>query len=407
MKLFSSHRRAQLKCMLVDVLASIIVWLLFLIFRWLVYDGIAWGVDTIIIPALKFTRALVRYPIACLLIYYLSGYYMRPFSKPQGQVFLYTLLSALTIAAGAFFFIIINDKEVVNYERYIICLNVLFGLQFVISYVARLLLNLCCRKRYQKDRNIVIIDPEDNDTELYKQINRIYPTGAEIGIKARVYDILTGAATITELNESPVVMITKPAMNDFQMSIKRNFDIVSSLLCLVLLSPLLVVIAILIKTDSRGPVIYKQERIGMYGRPFEILKFRTMQENAEGDTPQLSAVDDSRITRVGRVLRKYRLDELPQFINVLRGDMSIVGPRPERQYYIRKIEEQAPYYCLLYKIRPGLTSWGPVKVGYTDTLEKMIRRLNYDMAYIENMSLWLDCKILVYTIKVLADGKGQ
>ena len=132
-----------------------------------------------------------------------------------------------------------------------------------------------------------------------------------------------------------------------------------------------------------------------------------MQSGAEQGVPQLADEDDPRTTKVGKWLRKYRLDELPQMVNVLKGDMSLVGPRPERPYFIEKIEQQAPYYCLLYKIRPGLTSWGPIKVGYTDTMEKMLQRLHYDLTYMENMSLLLDLKILFFTIKVIVDGKGK
>jgi lipopolysaccharide/colanic/teichoic acid biosynthesis glycosyltransferase len=129
--------------------------------------------------------------------------------------------------------------------------------------------------------------------------------------------------------------------------------------------------------------------------------------HAEQEIPQLSLDGDSRVTKVGRFLRKYRLDELPQFWNILRGEMSIVGPRPERRYFIKMIEEKAPYYCMIYKIRPGLTSWGPIKVGYTDTLDKMVRRLNYDIVYIENMSLGLDLKIMFYTMGVILNGRGK
>jgi lipopolysaccharide/colanic/teichoic acid biosynthesis glycosyltransferase len=132
-----------------------------------------------------------------------------------------------------------------------------------------------------------------------------------------------------------------------------------------------------------------------------------MRVHSEGGTPQLSADNDPRITKVGKFLRKYRLDELPQFWNILIGDMSIVGPRPERRYFINQIEEKAPYYCLIYKVRPGLTSWGPIKVGYTDTLDKMVRRLNYDIVYLENMSIALDVEIMFYTIGVIVNGRGK
>jgi exopolysaccharide biosynthesis polyprenyl glycosylphosphotransferase len=311
-------------------------------------------------------------------------------------------------------------------------LLVLVVLQFVLSYIPRFIVTLvnhrqgpATPRRYTiasaqdvdvfltqqasdpYDEVIIDLDEQASEKEIYSLINRLYPHDVEIAIRPRLYDMLTGAARINEVGDMPLVHITEHKMSDYELCMKRACDVLFSAAALLILSPIYIVLYILVWSSSEGPAIYRQERIGLHGRAFQILKFRTMTIHAEGDTPQLSADDDPRITTVGKFLRKYRLDELPQMWNILRGDMSIVGPRPERRYFIEQIEKQAPYYCLLYKIRPGLTSWGPIKVGYTDTLDKMIRRLNYDIVYMENMSIRLDIKILFHTIGVILDGKGK
>lgn len=420
------RRKQQLLYIIADLISSELVWLCFLGFRWLVYDGRFETVKEVLVPAFSFWLPLLVYPAICLIVYYLSGYYLRPFQKPLWREFLRTFFSAAFISL-LFFFIIIIDDEVVDYHRYWGSLATLFTLQFVLSYIPRLTITLLSRRRGiirsrvvhsmaeaeqlvagEVDEVIVDLPKGYTDRELYELIARLYPLTCDISMVPRVYDMLTGAARIGYIDRPSLIQITEFHMTDAELCIKRAFDIFMSLFGLIILSPLFGLIALQVKLESRGPVIYSQERIGKFGLPFSIYKFRTMIDNAEADgVPHLTLDDDPRITRMGKWLRKYRLDELPQLWNILRGDMSIVGPRPERQYFVEQIMQDAPYYCLLYKVRPGLTSWGPIRVGYTDTMEKMIERLNCDIVYVENMSLLLDLKIMFFTIGVIIRGKGQ
>lgn len=431
MTYWNRRKKQQLLYVFVDILSSLLIWSSFLIFRWLVYDGRVFSVDTVLIPMFNFYTPLIVYPIGCLVIYYLSGYYLRPLRKPYLRELRRTFVSALIISFGAFFIFIIDDP-VTQYERYFTSLLVLFALQFLGSYIPRWLVTYISHKldndtprtytihtmkEVEQFEQAHAVEPYDEvildfksktkENDIYALINRLYPRNVEISVVPSLYDMLTGAAMIDEVSDQPLIHITEHKMSDTELCIKRAFDIIVSAAMLVLLSPLYFILTLLVWYSSKGPVFYRQERIGLHGLPFEIIKFRTMCVHAETETPQLSADNDPRITKVGKWMRKYRLDELPQFWNILRGDMSIVGPRPERRYFINQIEEKAPYYCMIYKIRPGLTSWGPIKVGYTDTLDKMIRRLNYDIVYIENMSLTLDIKIMFHTIGVIFNGKGQ
>lgn len=255
----------------------------------------------------------------------------------------------------------------------------------------------------------VIVAVEDSQKNLLRDIVRTIDRHEEVIIRVTpdMRDNILGSVKIDSIFHHPLITINPRFMEDWQYSLKRISDVLISLFAMILLSPVYLLTAILVKCSSPGPVFYAQERIGKGGKPFKMHKFRSMYVDAEKGGPALSKDDDPRITPFGRFMRKVRLDEIPQFYNVLRGTMSLVGPRPERQFFIDQIVQRAPEYLLLQKVKPGITSWGQVKYGYAENVDEMVERLQYDLLYLENMSLATDIKILLYTVIIIVEGRGK
>jgi exopolysaccharide biosynthesis polyprenyl glycosylphosphotransferase len=259
---------------------------------------------------------------------------------------------------------------------------------------------------------IIALEKEDHDllvdiiskVEIFKVENK----GIGLKIVPDLYEILSGQARTSQLYGIPLIDIMPELMPEWEKKLKRISDITISLLILIVTLPLDILVSILIKFDSPGPVLFKQDRIGMNNKIFKIYKFRSMFKDAEKHTgPIWSSKGDVRVTRVGRIIRILRIDEIPQLWNVLKGEMSLVGPRPERPFFVEKLSKEIPYYKRRLKVRPGITGWAQVKHKYDESIEDVKTKLRYDLFYIENMSLRMDMKILFRTIFIVLFGKGH
>lgn len=264
--------------------------------------------------------------------------------------------------------------------------------------------NLCQKLKIS---SVIISKVSNSHNEISKITRYCTPLNITIHMEPDLMDVIKGHLKTHQLYGFPLLVLLPEHLPEWEASIKRFMDITISVLVLVLGFPFWLMLALIIKFDSKGPLIFKQERIGQYGAPFIINKFRTMIANAEKNSgPVWAGSRDPRITRVGRIMRKTRLDEIPQFINVLKGEMSLVGPRPERAFFIEQLKEEIPVYVRRMKMKPGITGWAQVKHHYDQSIDDVRKKVIFDLYYFENMSLRLDIKILILSIWVVFTGKG-
>jgi exopolysaccharide biosynthesis polyprenyl glycosylphosphotransferase len=258
----------------------------------------------------------------------------------------------------------------------------------------------------QIEEVIVAVRPDQREY-IKLVLQQLSDQEVNIKIIPDTVDIISGSLQTNNVLGVPLIDIHAGILPDWQQNVKRLLDVTIATLGLIVLSPLMLYTWIRVRFSSPGPVLFIQERIGYKGRPFQMIKFRSMYTDAEKDGPRLSHDHDERITNWGKTMRKWRLDELPQLWNILKGEMSLVGPRPERKHYINQIILQHPEYNYLFKVKPGLTSWGMVNFGYASSVDDMIQRMPFDLLYVENASLALDLKILFYTMQIILSGQGK
>lgn len=467
------NRKRALYYIVFDMVAALLVWLLFYLYRRVTNDMVLLGgVDYYFVPNYDLLPSIVSFPVVALMVHYLTGCYNTKVRHSRLVELFATFVGTFFISLIIYFGMLVDD-EVVSYTFYYRSFLILWTMFFMVTYLFRIVQTSLVLSRLRKglikndvlivgtgdtaskvtdiiqnnsqrtgqkvagyiavrdrivvdeamvlgrladledvvcgtmvNEVIIAVDNMDNDM-IFSIANRLIVCGVDVKFAPRLFEVVTGHVSLVDVESEPLVDISRSHMPAWQQSVKRVFDVAVSSVAMLILAPVYAYVAVRVKLGSKGPIIYKQERIGYEGRSFMIYKFRTMYVDAERQGPQLSQVNDPRITPFGHIMRKYRLDELPQFWNIIKGDMSIVGPRPERRYYIEQIEKIAPYYCLVYKVKPGLLSWGPIKIGYSDTVEKMVDRLRYDIIYMDNMTIQTDIKILFYSVGVILKGKGQ
>ncbi|MFC1651510.1 sugar transferase, partial [Candidatus Latescibacterota bacterium] len=255
--------------------------------------------------------------------------------------------------------------------------------------------------------DILIAHEFKDEDEIFELISAADSFDVDFSILPGPADVLAGRMMFNQFYGFPMIRILAEPMPPWEKNVKKMIDIFVSLMVLILFSPLFLIVAVAIKLDSKGPVLYIQERVGCKNSFFNLYKFRSMVVDAEEDSgPVWADKNDSRITRIGELLRKTRMDELPQIYNIIRGDMSLVGPRPERPFFVEQLKKKIPYYQLRLKVKPGLTGWAQIKHSYDSSLDDVREKLKYDLYYIENMSLNMDFKILVATVFVVLSRKG-
>ena len=427
-----------------DWLAGVLAWFLFFTYRkWLEAPYLAWSDH---LDDSRLIEGVIIIPLIWLCIWWMIGSYREIYFQSRIQAVYKTVLGAIIGSLGLLFTALSDDLTLysTSYVRHFL---VVFAIHFLIFALLRIALltiyNIMLRQggirlegmswadqsssaKYDHplvsnwslvsdydsfitaDTDTLVIDRSDEST-MANFLPRVIGLSKRkpLFLTAMAFDHLPDGYTGTpSLRHDLIALSTSPLM-PWQEHLKRIVDVVLSIVGLLVLLPLMVIISVALRFSSAGPIFYSQQRVGRWGDLFHIYKFRTMKEDAEPNGPVLTSTDDDRVTGIGKVLRKWRLDELPQLFNVLKGDMSLVGPRPERPFFADQLIDRQPKYALIYQVRPGITSWGQVKYGYAGTIEEILQRFRYDLLYMEHMSMILDLRILLYTLIVLIKGQGR